>query len=294
MNCFQTVKYALDDLYTEIREEYGYNTDKLLKNGFTYLHNEYETLRNTGSCSIDHSSKFTHFAYLFLYTAAHANLLFQVLRDARNIRPLNECFNSEKLDVACLGGGPGSDILGVLKYVNQENSSTASLKTVNFTTLDKEQAWEKTSRNIHSKINTSSRFPTLHNFLQVDFTKIESSKFIEKIPNTTLFTMMHSFSEIHGSRKDTYNFFKCLFAEAKPGALFILIDNSNHLLYDWFDDLADSNEIKTLRKSTVYELREAPDERKAVLNEYRYKFDERPHLRPKVFYRIYYKKSATD
>ena len=54
------------------------------------------------------------FAYIYKYATANANTVFDTII---NIDQLKKIFDQENVKIACVGGGPGSDLLGIYKYV---------------------------------------------------------------------------------------------------------------------------------------------------------------------------------
>ncbi len=119
MKCFQLVKTVLDELYDEISNEYGNETDTNITSRLSYLMEKFENLEEC--VDIDYSDPVTRFAYIYRYTTAHANMVYQLIRD---LPVLSEAFDTERINVTCLGGGPGSDLLGILKYMSLQNNST--------------------------------------------------------------------------------------------------------------------------------------------------------------------------
>src|SRR5262245_38724266 len=62
----------------------------------------------------DYSTPEAKFAYIFRYTTAHADFLDAVIRQCAEIGAQTK---QPSLIVSCIGGGPGSDILGFVKYL---------------------------------------------------------------------------------------------------------------------------------------------------------------------------------
>jgi hypothetical protein len=110
VNCFQIIKSVLDEAYSQIpgNEE---EKDSLIKAAIDYLSGEYKRLLD--GIQIDYSNPITRFAYIYKYVTSHANLVCTIIE---NSDELNMIFDQEKVNVACIGGGPGSDFLGILKY----------------------------------------------------------------------------------------------------------------------------------------------------------------------------------
>lgn len=120
MTLFQLVKIALDALYKEASNEYGKKTDKEIIARFKYLTDKYNDLRNDGREPVDYKDPATRFAYVYKYVASHGDYVVRLLTLTRE--SLGKVFNNETARVTCIGGGPGSDILGVLKYLADHGS----------------------------------------------------------------------------------------------------------------------------------------------------------------------------
>jgi SAM-dependent methyltransferase len=285
MNCFKLVKTVLDDLYDEISEMHEYYSDNTIKSKLDYLQKNYETLNDANSANIDYNDPATRFAYVYRYTTAHANIVFQLIRD---VSALRDTFGIEKLNVSCLGGGPGSDILGVLKFVDFYNDISSRLKKLTFTICDKEQTWNETWYNIDSKIEASAPFSASYHFLSVDVTEIKALRFARKISDADLLTMIYFISEIYAYRDDARNFFEHLFNKAKPGALLLFVDNSCQTFYNWLDEIAAANRLEVVEKKDYFFFQTEADEDKEALGDYYNKF-KYPKLKAEIAYRIYRK-----
>jgi SAM-dependent methyltransferase len=200
---------------------------------------------------------------------------------------LSNAFNTKKITVGCLGGGPGSDILGILKFLNF-SSTSKNLEDLICTTYDKEQAWNETWYNVNNKIKGSFPFSTSFHFLPLDVTEPRALISTGKISDTDLFTMVYFLSEIYAYREDARDFFENLFDKARPGALLFFIDNSRRTFYDWFDQIATSNGLEIVSKKEYCSFQIEADEDKEALGYYFDNFGH-PKLTAKIAYRIYRK-----
>jgi Putative SAM-dependent methyltransferase len=288
MNCFQLVKNVLEDLYKEIREEHKSCTDDIIKLRLSYLSKKYENLEDFNPADIDYNDPATQFAYVYRYTTAHANIVFQLIRD---IKTLTDAFDVEKLTVGCLGGGPGSDILGILKFMYLRGASPNGLKRLTFTICDKEPAWSETWHNVDGKIETPFSFSVSNHFLSADVTEVKALRTAQRISGARLFTMIYFLSEIYANREDTRGFFVHLFDKAEPGTLLFFVDNSRHAFYSWFDEVAISAGLEIVANEDYFLFQTEADEDKEALGLYYGKFGY-PKLKAEIAYRVYRKKSA--
>src|SRR5262249_16546415 len=106
---FQVVKQVLDGLYQDLPAEKRHEG---ITGALQHLSNKYQTFLTEGGP--DYSTLEAKFAYIFRYTTAHADFLDAVIRQCAEIGAQTKQTN---LIVSCIGGGPGSDILGFVKYL---------------------------------------------------------------------------------------------------------------------------------------------------------------------------------
>ena len=142
MTIFELVKLALDELYAEAKQTYRSEVDGEIRNRIDYLCTSYGSLTVTGRRPVDYKDPATRFAYVFKYVAAHGDYLVQGLNMLRSELG-GPIFPGENARVSCIGGGPGSDIIGVLKYLDEQKKSEKVDKITCYL-LDKEQAWADT------------------------------------------------------------------------------------------------------------------------------------------------------
>ncbi len=142
MTIFELVKLALDELYEEAKEEFGAQADAEIKNKMSYLSDNYNRLGQPSRQPVDYKDPATRFAYVYKYVAAHADYLVQVMESCKNSGV--ELFRIWRIRrVSCIGGGPGSDVVAILKYLDEHRKSKP-VESVTCHLLDREQAWGDT------------------------------------------------------------------------------------------------------------------------------------------------------
>ena len=146
MSLMQLIKLVLDDAYAAINAPNDATKDALIKKELTNLSAEYGKLASKTSSSIDYSDSVKRFAYIYKYTVAHADYIMQLIDGNKGLRAL---LTNKSIEVACLGGGPGSDLLGVLKYLIRTGAKGLSLKCYIF---DKERAWGDSWSDVASQL----------------------------------------------------------------------------------------------------------------------------------------------
>ncbi|MFN6486745.1 MULTISPECIES: hypothetical protein [unclassified Nostoc] len=275
MNCFQLIKSVLDEAYSQIPGD-EVNKDNDIKEAIQYLREEYRNLLTRNN--ITYSDPITRFAYIYIYVTSHANLVCTLIEKDDN---LGKLFNNSKVNVACIGGGPGSDFLGILKYLMTNQKSP----TVKFQLCDKEKTWADSWYDVDEKVDPIFRIST--SYLPLDITKPDDWQAHNKYFQSDLFTMIYFMSEVYTLQSLANEYFANLFSQAKPGSLFLFVDNNNPKFYDWFDKLSKDNSISTISKKTGT-ISLPPHEEKNDLEIYFEKFQTigKPKISSDVAYRV--------
>jgi hypothetical protein len=163
MTIFELVKLALDELYAEAGQTYGSKVDEMIRPRIAYLSASYGGLANPNRKPVDYKDPATRFAHVFKYVAAHGDYVVQVLDMLRDKLDGN-IFSGENVRVSCVGGGPGSDIIGVLKYLD-DHKKEETVEKITCYLLDKEQAWADTwtelDASLKMKVQLNANFQAL-------------------------------------------------------------------------------------------------------------------------------------
>lgn len=273
----QLVKQVLDDAYNEIDDPS--TRDACIKAELTGLGKEYEGLRDLSKPPIDYSGDIKRFAYLYKYTVAHSDYVMQVVNRSKSIKDLLSR-PGVLTRVACLGGGPGSDFLGMLKWMLNNNIEQARLHCELY---DKEPAWANTWSDVVPTLgDVPFDFSTA--FMPMDVTVPATWEHFRKLDKADLFTLSYFISEVWKVRTQAEAFFTFCFTRMKKGSTVLFIDNDATSFTDWFDALAARNNLKVLMANSE-EMAFSNDEQKADLGEYFTKFGW-PKRAAKVVYRV--------
>lgn len=144
-------------------------------------------------------------------------------------------FKVKVFELHALGeGGPGSDIIAVLKFLD-ELADQEPVNKVKCYLLDREQAWADTWTELDDSLDLDIHLNA--NFQPLDVTDPDSWKSQQKFLQADLFTMSYFVSEVRSLDKGgvVTQFWKTVFNEAKSGALFIFDDNGHGHFTDYFD-----------------------------------------------------------
>jgi SAM-dependent methyltransferase len=257
VNVFQLMKLVLDDSYRQIVADSETEKDKIIKLALAHLSDKYRVLL-TKAQMINYAHPAIRFAYIFKYTTSHSNLVFQAIQSCAE---LGSIFDSQRVKVSCIGGGPGSDFLGILKYLIRSGKRP----DLRFYLFDKEQSWADSWCDVEDHINVDFRFSTQYQHFDVakpsDWTP--HTKYLE----SDIFTMIYFMSEVHGLRPNSDAFFRNLFSRAKQGSFFLFIDNNNPGFFSWFDELASDRGVRILHQQNCVQGLPTHEE-KADLGDY--------------------------
>jgi hypothetical protein len=284
MTIFELVKIALDELYDEGLAEHGDKLDAVIKERMGYLSDQYKNLEDPHRKRIKYKDPATRFAYTYMYVAAHGDYLVQLL-DKLATKHGGYAFSGDTLRVSCVGGGPGSDVVAILKYLI-ENSDEPPSKLICYL-LDGEQAWADTWTEFSSSLDSSIRLTT--NFQPLDVTKPSSWESQKKFLQADLFTLIYFVSEVEAFDTDGVvgAFWKKLFDEAKKGALFAYIDNGADTFNNYFDaQWSKRGDIKCLVSNDNVRWTPRYSEQASDLGSYLTKFGKSPKIQSWLSYRI--------
>ncbi len=279
LTLMQLIKLVLDDAYARIHIKDEAEKDVQIKHELANLSMEYGKLTDTKAGGIDYSDPMKRFAYIFKYTVAHADYIMQLVRMSQ---PVKKLFTRSDVEVACLGGGPGSDLLGVLKFM----IASGSKSNLTCYIFDRERAWGDSWSRVAKKLNAPFyMFPV---FQQMDVTDSQTWASYQDYLQADLFTLSYFMSEVWRIKSKAEPFFQHCMGRAKKGSLFLFIDNNSSQFYGWFDYLAEQNKLEKVEGGTT-EFAFSNEEEKRDLGIYFEKFGW-PKRKSNAAYRIMRKK----
>lgn len=272
MNCFGLIKQVLDEEYGRVGDA---NTDKIINDQIVHLRQEFEDLYRR-SPDVDYDDPLTRFAYVYKYTTANAMAVYNVLESYPDIR---EVLPSE-VELAAIGGGPGSDFLGVVKHLQRRDED---VRLTGFL-IDRTDRWGHTWSDVFRYLPDSVRVSLSVRPLDAccpDQSWRDETRYLE----ADLFTMVKFHSEIHSHIREAQPYLNHVFSTMRSGALIIFVDNWNQHSYTWFDEMAETHRLDIL--STGEERMTLPrDEQRAALGDYLERFVEDPLCQFRVSFRI--------
>jgi ribosomal protein RSM22 (predicted rRNA methylase) len=284
MTIFQLVKLALDKLYAQGEEEYGENLDEEIKKRIDYLSEVYGRLNRFDREPVDYRDPATRFAYAYKYVPVHGDYIVQILQKVRR-KIGGVIFKNDAARLSCIGGGPGSDLIAILKYID-ENKDTENIKKLTCFLLDKENAWGGTWTEIFDSLISSIQLVT--HSRNLDVLDSNTWKWQRDFLSADIFTMIYFISEIYsfGNSDDIMNFWNAIFYKSKPGALFVYIDNGHDEFTRYFDKFRRDASLECLIEEENTEIIPRFSEQSSEFTKYKTKFKINPKIKSYITYRV--------
>ncbi|GEM_PF-5183306 len=254
---FETVKPLLDDAHNRVPDA-PIERDKLIRDAMKLLSDTYEDSQDAQA--IDFRDHAIQYAYLYKYMAAHANFVFKAM-NARQTR-VQRHFAGNSLNIAVIGGGPGSEALGVAMLAD-DYDSRPKLKCVMCSPQACWQAtWDKLKLTLSPKINVDFRH------VAFDVTADSSTAATSICTGAELFFLVKVLSEVKNAKPAVEQCLVSLFAHAPAGSHFVFIDNLDDDVYRWFDGLVQQHSLTIEHSEDNPEFRIIDGEQRGDLKEH--------------------------
>lgn len=279
---FKLVKTVLEDLDKLITKIHGPKGTALIQDKLNSLAQEYRTLTSAIRNPIDYKDPVTRFAYVFSYVAAHSSYVKQKLLSNATLYSILK--KQEPLRVTCVGGGPGSEMLGLL----QACMSIDRQKPLTVWLLDGEESWSETWAEIDTRLDATFKLST--NFRQSDVTNYKTFDNLQKAFSSDIFIMSFFLSEIYSFRQQAAPFFARMVSDMPPGCAILYIDNSSDQFNEYAGSIFDDKQFELLDSATKVVLLPGNSEQKSDLEPYNTKFARTPKVQSHASVRVWRKK----
>lgn len=281
MIIFRIVKDAIDTVYSLAKKSPD-EIDALVRQSLTKLSVSYGSLRI--GARPDYSYWSTWIAYIYKYLPAHSNFLYQIVKDTPG---LPARLNKEEIRLCSIGGGPGSDILAIGKYLSRHRVRTPMRVRV----YDRELGWENIWKILNSNMSSSlspEQVTTRYCSLDLDKSDVWGSD--EECLNANIFTIIFFYSETR-QNANTNLYLERIFKHAQNNSIFIFLDNNTPEWYQKFDEIASRSGLSLLAAPVegIINIGDGRYEEKTLLEPYRSRYGSEPKLDGNVAWRVYVK-----
>ena len=139
---FEIVKKVVEGEIGNYMKAYGISRDEVLTKVWScidHTHGEYYK----SDPSINYDDPFCRLGYLYRYAGINATLFERVLTEDQMLQStISNPFDYEELTICSLGGGPGTELLGLIKWLSRDNVLIPN--RINFTVMDNVNHWAET------------------------------------------------------------------------------------------------------------------------------------------------------
>jgi hypothetical protein len=283
MTNFERVNIVLDKL-TSVAKATGAKLDLLVQAQLGYLTGQYPKLLYRTRAPVDYSAEATHVAYVYRCAAAHGQWVYQALLAAH--ARASTLFKQDVVRVAAIGGGPGSDMLGVMKYSNTMGLVPAH---VSFKLLDHEPSWERVGREFARTYEGQRRFD--FTFEKLDLSAGSPWAASNEFLSADIFTLSFALSEawVFDGNGSVTAFLDYVVSNAKPGALFVYVDNGGPSFNSLVEPHFNRRDVKLVVASDDQRRLLGSDEQASAVAAYKARFGQNPKLTGNVSYRVWEK-----
>lgn len=237
---FRTIKNALDALIAGICQHRNVSPKMACQLAGAYLRNMSQEWRSGESPTIAYDDPLCRFAYLYCHTAANAAIFELFLRRHQPtadylLQKLNE---AEELRICAFGGGPGTELLALTKFLTARSGQLTGHGDVNFTLIDNTPEWAESWNALHQaiKANFTAQFGPRRGwpftvskmFQPFDMTRVEQFANLPQLFTQDVYVMNYVVSEIFDEYQSLAAVAQTMVQNAPVGARFLIVDRNQN------------------------------------------------------------------
>ena len=255
---FGLVKVALDALIAGICVHRGIGKKDAMRLAKAHLENMSQQWRNGQTPTITYGDPLCRFAYLYCHTPINANICESFIRDhPATLQYILEKLNqNEELKVCAFGGGPGTELLALVKILIKAHNSgnLQSQGEVNFTLLDNVPEWVESWNALESAVRTKLTenfgqkrqwpFTISKSFQPFDMTKVSQFANLVQLFVHDIYILNYVISEILTNHNALGNLINKMAAHAPSGARFVFVDRNEKSVVTRAKDLLKNAGLK--------------------------------------------------
>jgi hypothetical protein len=280
MPFFNVVRDALDTMYVAMPGTAA-ELDPLVVQAIVGLGHAYLNLANPGTQNPSYAPDISRLGYVFTYAAAHAHYMRSELN--RLSQTIHARLDPRRdLYVTSLGGGPGSDLLGLFAHLSDMN---AGFLNVYCRRCDREAGWDAVSSLLLRHHAPPVRAKVIN--IAFDVTVPQSYVHQNDALRSTVFLASYFLSELVKAGAASDGFWDNLRSQAPRGALFIVLDNASDHFIPAIEAMMARAGFSTL-DSEQGSMR--IDESWEPLEGYIERYDRRPRRKGEVYFAVFEKR----
>ncbi len=229
LKCFKVVYRVLEDSYNEVPGTEA-ERDAAITTALQGLSTTYKRVLSGGGPNF--ADPINRFAYVFTYVPVHAHWVYELLKFSPDAAAVLE---QEKVRIACIGGGPGSDLVGILKFLDERGGDQPAIFCE---IVDGCEQWKLTWADIGFTLGLPAGLHSdyvIHRIGDPDDPDVWIHP--TKFQKADLFTLNFFVSEIAHLGAPAWEYIERVLLMAKPGAVLLFNDNNDTRFFEKFDEI---------------------------------------------------------
>lgn len=227
----QEFEGALKKLNREGQKRFDDEWLPRLKQRRVKLEGAYATLYETDRDPIPYASLSAQTAYVFAYAPARAEYTRQYLLRHRLAfeQPL---FNTSRIEVVSFGGGPASELVGLIRYL-EDDDSEEPVESIEYIVYDKDGDWAGIATEIAETIETDIEIEI--SYKEVDAANRDRMGRID-LSDTDMVIFSYIMSELAklGRKDQISENFRSVLGNMKLNSKILFIDNLHPIFIKYF------------------------------------------------------------
>lgn len=203
---------------------------------------------------IQYGDPFCRMAYLYMNVAIHSSLVERAIRSFPEVGKTihDKRAAGDELRVCALGGGPGSELLGLVRVIqSQKNIDKAAY--LDFLLVDRikewDESWHALKQGVEDQIRIEcgadrSKWPTIisRSFLPLDVTNVtDFENFATRFNGTDIFLFCYLVSELKVFVPSFEKVVNLLVTRSSSNALMVFIDRNERAVRTTIEQLVHNN-----------------------------------------------------
>lgn len=293
---FQTLDAVLTQGISDICNVYRISEAEAVEKVQAFLA-ENSTQYFSDGTKLQYDDPLCRIAYLYAYVAAHANLIDNACYGLKALRTFlaSKLENNEEIHICSFGGGPGSELLGFVKFFARAAEGDDTVD-VHFTLVDSITEWDETWQALVNGIEATLRpiygdsrrhWPVVihRSFLPLNLTQVNNFRNLPtRFNGIELYVFNHTVSELLAHKDGFEEVFDYSVSHAQIGAYFLFIDRNQSQVYDWVSDLIERHEALTVVGQRTESTHMDRDEQKEDLGKWFVLMNRHPKLTWNAFF----------
>ncbi len=296
MRFFKVLQPVLSRTLDEICRTYGLNRSDAFSRVEAFVKANSENWR-LDEPNIKYEEPLCRMAYLYMNVAVHAHLVETALTQfdqlGQTIR--EKISKGEELRVCALGGGPGSELLGLVRYVESLNAVDKPAY-IDFVLVDRIKEWDESWHALKTGIDSyfrencgsdRSQWPVAisRSFLPLDASDpTEFENFATRFAGIDVFLVCYLASELKAKMSQFRQVLEVLLQRANSGAWLLFVDRDERVVREAVVDLIQN--MRALSLNGIVEHRGQLQESLEELGEWFINIEPLPRQRWLAFFAL--------